>query len=310
MTFNATLTVPFNAKPIRPFVVWYMHYVLLGLDLSRHPELQEAAEAVMIDSGLGGSLFASTRLAGIPGCIGRSGNYKQYAELEARQLRAYEQVLLDTNKECVSMIGSARLAAETMQGIVAIAAVLGGTNFLAAALVHLRMAAAAAATSARGDDLMLTLYVLESARLFSPVNQINVILEETLTKTIGTGNRVKARSFPPGTLVAANILGACSDPRRFPNPTIFDPRRANLLSASLNFAGVSIADGKTAPAADAAGCPFARDPARSTERTCPGRFLALEMVRSVLRAYHGFEPTGPTALPVPPLHLASSVRAV
>lgn len=311
MTFNGTLTVPFSSEAIRPFVVWYMHYVLLGLDLSQHPALREAAETVLIDYGSGGSMFAATRMAGIPGSFSRYCLPNIGAPLEARLLEAYEKALLETNKQAVLAVGSARLAAETLQGIVAIAAVLGGTNLLAAALVHLPMAAELAASSAAGDEAPLTSYVLESGRLYGPVNQINVILDEALSRTIGTGERAATRTFPPGTLVAASILGASFDPRRFAEPAVFDPRRVNLRSSSLNFAAVGIADGKTAPATDATGCPFARDPARSTERACPGRFMALEMVKAVIRAYHGFEPASPTVpLLVPPRHAATPLRAV
>ena len=110
------------------------------------------------------------------------------------------------------------------------------------------------------DHRELMLAVLEAARVRSPVNNINVILKRDMDFLIGK----KKIKFSPGTVVAASIGLASTDPAVFSNPNTYDPKRENLLKATLNFNHVgfnSVGSGK---------------------RQCPGRNLAMKLASDLL----------------------------
>ena len=281
--FNGTVTVPFGGELIAPFVLWWVHFILLGidLDLPKNEKLRKAARSIM-DIKVG--TYVRSRIAGLPGLLNRLKSSERGVN-EELLLKAYTEVLANVAGDVVAETGDGRLAAETFLGIIAVAGNLGGVNLLAAGLAFLPKAASAVERHNEGDDSPLTAYILECARIFPPVNQINVLNTEPLSKTIGKNKQARELVFPPGTPIAANILGASYDPRYFPCPAEFDLNRPNT-SMTINFATVGLANGTITPALDSNGCPYARDPARAAERACPGRFLAIDMVKEVLCAYY------------------------
>ena len=222
-----------------------------------------------------------------------------------------------------SEFGSRRAAAELMLTTLTFAAFLGSVNLLAATLSHLPESAAAAAASELGDDGPLTCFVLESVRLAAPVNQINVYLSEAKTVVIGKGEEAREVAFPAGTRCAANIMGGCSDAEVWPDPTSFDPCRANLKAASLNFNAIGYKDAvadlprSSFDPPGAGGCPhLSREQAEQAEaqwdasRVCPGRFLTTGMAAAVVRAYHALEPPAVASIPVLQQHHAKRYLAL
>ncbi len=101
--------------------------------------------------------------------------------------------------------------------------------------------------------------VLEVARRWSPVNNVNVIAQEPVTVAI----KGKAHTFPVGTVMALSIGIANLDPKEFPKPKEFDPERANLCPHFLSFNAVG----------------------DEGARRCPGRGVAVAMASQLLVAW-------------------------
>ena len=110
------------------------------------------------------------------------------------------------------------------------------------------------------DQKEVMLAVLEAARVQSPVNNVNVILDKPLDLTING----RDYTLPPETVVAASIGLASVDPSKFENPNTFNPKRANIMSASLNFNHVGF------------------DPVGAGTRQCPGRNIGVKLASKLL----------------------------
>lgn len=110
------------------------------------------------------------------------------------------------------------------------------------------------------DPKEVMLAVLEAARIKSPVNNVNMILEEALDVTIDG----KTHTITEGTVVAASIGLSSVDPVQFEEPTNFNPKRDNLVSASLNFNHVGF------------------NKIGSGTRQCPGRNIAMKIATTLL----------------------------
>jgi len=104
---------------------------------------------------------------------------------------------------------------------------------------------------------------LEATRRRSPVNNVNVIMQEATEIDIN-GRKVE---FPVGTVVAACICLASLDEKVYPNPDTFNPKRENLVSANLNFNMVGF------------------NTTENGRRNCPGRNIAMKVACDVLVAY-------------------------
>eukprot|EP00978_Attheya_sp_CCMP212_P030517 scaffold112462_cov46-Attheya_sp.AAC.2 len=104
---------------------------------------------------------------------------------------------------------------------------------------------------------------LEATRRRSPVNNVNVIMQEATEIDIN-GRKVE---FPVGTVVAACICLASLDEKVFPNPDTFNPKRENLESANLNFNMTGF------------------NTTENGRRNCPGRNIAMKVACDVLVAY-------------------------
>lgn len=109
------------------------------------------------------------------------------------------------------------------------------------------------------DAGAVELMVLETARRWSPVNNINIIAREPTTVNING----KSHTFPVGTVLALNLGIANLDPAEFPKPKTFDPHRANLCPAILSFGSVG----------------------EKGHRICPGRGIALSFANQLLVAW-------------------------
>ncbi|WP_299407585.1 cytochrome P450 [Acaryochloris sp. IP29b_bin.148] len=107
--------------------------------------------------------------------------------------------------------------------------------------------------------------VLETARRYAPVNNINTITQAETAVTING----RKRKFPKGTLFSANIGLANLDGTVFKNPLDFNPHRDNLMAA-LSFNSVG----------------------EAKRRECPGRGIAEKMGSDLLVALQ-CKPTTP-----------------
>jgi hypothetical protein len=105
--------------------------------------------------------------------------------------------------------------------------------------------------------------VLEAGRIKSPVNGVNLILQEPTDFEIGG----EVKTFPEGTVVFLCIALGSLDEKVFPDPHTFDHTRDNLMSNILNFNSVGYD-------AEAVGT-----------RVCPGRNIAFKMAMDVLKAW-------------------------
>ena len=101
--------------------------------------------------------------------------------------------------------------------------------------------------------------VIETARRWSPVNNVNVIAQEPVTLPI----KGKNHTFPAGTTLALSIGIGNLDPKAFPDPEKFDPDRANLCPHFLSFNSVG----------------------DEGARRCPGRGVAVSMACQLLVAW-------------------------
>lgn len=101
--------------------------------------------------------------------------------------------------------------------------------------------------------------VLETARRWPPVNNVNVIAEKPVTFPI----RGKPQTFPAGTVLALSIGIASIDSQEFPKPLEFDPGRPNLCPGLLSFNSVG----------------------DEGSRRCPGRGVAVAMNVQLLKAW-------------------------
>ena len=117
------------------------------------------------------------------------------------------------------------------------------------------------------DHKELMLAVLEAARVRPPVNNVNVILKHEMELLVG-GKKFK---FSPGTAVAASIGLASADPAVFSNPNVYNPKRENLLEATLNFNHVGF------------------NSVGSGRRQCPGRNLAMKLASDLLIETRSYE---------------------
>ena len=115
------------------------------------------------------------------------------------------------------------------------------------------------------NKVEVTLAVLEAARLNSPVNNVNSVLQNELTLAING----KEHSFPQGTVVAASIGLSCLDPGQFKDPHKFNPKRENFMKTTLTFNHVGF---------NAVG---------SGKRQCPGRNIAMKLASDLLIQYWG-----------------------
>ena len=102
--------------------------------------------------------------------------------------------------------------------------------------------------------------VLEAGRITSPVNNVNVILQEPMNITIGS----EEKTFPKGTVAALSIGLGSMDPSVFPDPLTFDHKRNNLMSRVLNYNSIGF------------------HPDKVGTRVCVGRNIALKMGMEVL----------------------------
>eukprot|EP00978_Attheya_sp_CCMP212_P020635 scaffold59257_cov68-Attheya_sp.AAC.1 len=73
--------------------------------------------------------------------------------------------------------------------------------------------------------------VLEAARMRSPVNNVNILLNKEKKVAING----KSYTFPPGTETMLSLALASIDPYVFDKPTNFNPARKNLLKATVSF---------------------------------------------------------------------------
>ncbi len=110
-----------------------------------------------------------------------------------------------------------------------------------------------------GNAMQVRLAVLEAARRWAPVNNVNVVSREEITLEIAG----KSQTFPPGTVLAASIGLASLDGSVFKDPLTFNPGRENLVSALLNFNSVG----------------------EEGRRECPGRGVAETMAADLLVAW-------------------------
>ena len=112
------------------------------------------------------------------------------------------------------------------------------------------------------------LAMLEAARINAPVNNVNVILTEEKSMTINN----KVVTLPTGSVVAGSIGLASVDPNQFENPLEFNHLRDNLMSYILNFNSVGF------------------DKVGLGTRVCPGRNVALKIVKKVLFKSRDYTP--------------------
>ena len=110
------------------------------------------------------------------------------------------------------------------------------------------------------NKMEVTLAVLEAARIESPVNNVNVVLHDNMALNING----KEHTFQPGTVVAASIGLSSLDPTQFEKPHKFNPKRENLMKATLNFNHVGYS------------------PIGSGKRQCPGRNIAMKLASDLL----------------------------
>jgi hypothetical protein len=115
------------------------------------------------------------------------------------------------------------------------------------------------------NKIEVTLAVLEAARLKSPVNNVNSMLQNELTLTING----KEYTFPQGTVVSACIGLSSLDPGQFKDPHKFNSKRENLMQATLTFNHVGF---------NAVG---------AGKRQCPGRNIAVKLASDLLIQYRG-----------------------
>lgn len=118
------------------------------------------------------------------------------------------------------------------------------------------------------NDHEVLLAMLEAARINAPVNNINVILTEEKSMTINN----KVVTLPIGSVVAGSIGLASVDPNQFENPLEFNHLRDNLMSYILNFNSVGF------------------DKIGLGTRVCPGRNVALTIVKKVLFKSRDYTP--------------------
>eukprot|EP00555_Chaetoceros_dichaeta_P006512 CAMPEP_0198263358 /NCGR_PEP_ID=MMETSP1447-20131203/11706_1 /TAXON_ID=420782 /ORGANISM="Chaetoceros dichaeta, Strain CCMP1751" /LENGTH=316 /DNA_ID=CAMNT_0043951911 /DNA_START=441 /DNA_END=1391 /DNA_ORIENTATION=+ len=140
--------------------------------------------------------------------------------------------------------------------IIGIAAIVGSSNLCVSILTRIP------------DDYPIKLdsrkevllAVLEVARIFAPVNNINVVLHEEKKLMINK----REYAFPPGTIIAANIGVANLDSKMFIHPETFNPHRSGLERATLSFNHVGF------------------NPVGSGVRQCPGRNIAVKLAGNLL----------------------------
>ena len=136
--------------------------------------------------------------------------------------------------------------------MMSIAGFQGGSNLATSILV--RLPASCPINLENAEEVKLA--VLETARRWAPVNNVNVITQQPATIEING----KAHTFPVGTTLALSIGIASLDPKEFANPKSFDPHRENLCPALLNFNSVG----------------------DRGARECPGRGVAVAMASHLL----------------------------
>jgi len=146
--------------------------------------------------------------------------------------------------------------ARLLMEIIGIAAIVGSSNLCVSILTKIPDDYPIKMDS-RNEVLLA---VLEVARLFAPVNNINVVLHKEKKLTINK----RGYAFPPGTLVAANIGVANLDSKVFTYPETFNPHRLLLERATLSFNHVGF------------------NPVGSGVRQCPGRNIAVKLAGDLL----------------------------
>jgi len=274
---NGTCSVDFPLELLRTFVVEWMHYVLLGLQLDSTTLAHFVAHFANKDYVRSRVQLSSSSPGPFPNATGRinpeASAGRAYTEAELLQVYlSHSPVLRDYTPTDGSPLTKPAFA-ELLFGIVAIAATLGGVCTLGAVLSYEVNASLKRSRAAEGvhfgrsgrfvvargtaskDDKECDLLVLEAARRFCPVNMINMELPQAEDVTMG-GTKW---TLPRGTIIAANIMSASLDPTGpfgGPHrPLAYWPERPGLAQRTLNFNRIGIGvpegpDGQTPLLAD------------------------------------------------------------
>ena len=120
-------------------------------------------------------------------------------------------------------------------------------------------------------------FIKEVCRLDPPVTSATSVLKEPLSFTYPTGvfgvGKPFERTFKEGTLCQYTISIANRDPKVFKDPTLFNPKRANL-EKSLSWNGAWTAGTHWSASAKADESKF--------PRICPGRYLSVSIVKAIV----------------------------
>lgn len=237
----------------RTMVVKYIFHALFGISLSK-AQVKDAITLLFSPSPFTGYVTGAMKPIGTPFLCFQCSRNKLITSLssaifDSPALENYvpSDATLNMSKQDLS---------EMLLGIAGIAGCVGTTSLCTQVITGIP----ANFPIQLDDPKAIMLAVLEAARIRSPVNNVNVILDNPLTLTINE----KEYTLPEGTVVAASIGLASIDPKQFENPTKFDPTRANLVSSSLNFNHVGF---------NAVG---------SGTRQCPGRNIAMKIASTLL----------------------------
>ncbi len=240
-------------KLCRDLVIKYVFHALFGLSLNKK-QIRDVGTLFFGGSPFSSFVLGALKPWGTPfGCC----QCKRDSLFNSLVAAVYDSPALQNytpSAETANM--SKDDYAEMVLTVAAIAGCLGTTNLV----MQVVTAIPPDYVINLDDKKAVMLAVLEAARLKSPVNNVNLILQNPLTLEING----EEHTFKQGTVVAASIGLASVDPNQFPNPDEFDPTRENLMKTVMNFNHVGF------------------DPAGSGTRQCPGRNIAMKLGTTLL----------------------------
>lgn len=254
LRINGSCQVDFEIEMVELFLIEWLFYLFLDIFLESR-DLMKLFELLSISKG--GGTTSKYLLSRLTNKIDKElENWIIEKIMKSSILTNY--LVPDENHQF-----DVRQMSELILAIISIAGFLGVLNTLLASLsidihgegIHFPKIP----SSKEGLDN----YILEVIRRFGPVNLVNIVLENPINIIIGG----KEYTFPEATVVGYSLLNIGFDLEGpFTDPFAFNPKREGLGEKMLNFNGVGMGSEENL----------------LNNRRCPGRFMALRMIKKVL----------------------------
>ena len=251
LRINGMCQVDFGIEGVEKALMGLLLYVFLGLQTNI-----EEREGFYHLASVNTKRYLRSRLSG-----GREGGEEIWIEkiMGSPVLHTYQPPQEDA---CLDK----REMAELVLAVLVIAGYLGTISTLLGALSIEIHGKGLEFKGLEGYQGNYRSYILETIRRFGPVNLVNTELGRETTILI----EGKEHLFPPSTILSYSLLGAGFDNSIYSNPYQFQPERQGLSESMVNFNHRGL--GK-------------EEKDLLHNRGCPARFLVVDLLGKILRAF-------------------------